>query len=241
MVVVAGGSGVRFGGRKQYAELLGRPLLTWAIEAARSVADGVVVVLPADDLQAPPAVGSPWPVVDAVVAGGATRSASVRAGLAAVAAEAAVVVVHDAVRPLASPRLFRRVVGHLADHAEVAAVVPTVPVVDTLKAVDGQAVVATVDRQRLAAVQTPQAFRADVLRRAHQHGADATDDAALVELVGGTVHVVEGERSNVKVTTPEDVVVAAALATSGLVAGLPVGDGPAVAPEVGRGFSVRSR
>jgi 2-C-methyl-D-erythritol 4-phosphate cytidylyltransferase len=219
-VVVAGGSGSRFGGRKQYAELLGRPVVAWSVAAAQAVADGVVLVVPADEVDGPAAERRGWPQVAAVVPGGASRSASVRAGLAAVPKEAAVVVVHDAVRPLASAGLFRRVVAGLVHADQAAGVVPVVAVVDTLKELDGAWVRATVDRQRLGAVQTPQAFQADALRRAHRAGGDATDDAGLVEQAGGMVGVVEGERTNLKVTTPEDLVVAAALLQAGLVPGV---------------------
>src|SRR4051794_41319434 len=100
-IVVAAGSGTRFGGAKQYAPLAGRRVLDWSVAAARSVADGVVLVLPAQDVDD----GEHEPAVDVVVAGGASRSASVRAGLAAVPDDADVVLVHDAARPAASPRL----------------------------------------------------------------------------------------------------------------------------------------
>jgi len=133
----------------------------------------------------------------------------VRAGLAAVPGEPDAILVHDAVRPLATPELAARVLAAVAGGADGA--VPSVPVVDTLKRVDGSRVTATVDRSELVAVQTPQAFRTEVLRRAHAAGGDATDDAGLVEAAGGTVVVVEGERDNLKVTWPEDLAVAEAL------------------------------
>jgi 2-C-methyl-D-erythritol 4-phosphate cytidylyltransferase len=206
VVVVAAGSGSRFGGTKQFALLRGRTLVQWSVEAARAVADGVVVVVPEDAVDAL----DPRDAVDAVVAGAATRSGSVRAGLAAVPPEAEVVVVHDGARPLASPALFRAVVAALSDGADGA--VPGVAVADTLKRTAGDVVVSTVDRSDLVVVQTPQAFRAEVLRRAHAAGQDATDDAALVEALGATVRVVPGDRRNIKVTTPADLELADALA-----------------------------
>lgn len=145
----------------------------------------------------------------AAVAGGTTRSDSVRAGLAAVAPEAVIVVVHDAARPLAPAALFTAVVAAVRDGADGA--VPGLPVADTLKRVDGSRVVATVDRDGLVAVQTPQAFRAAALRAAYAAGGAATDDAALVEAAGGTVVVVPGDPSNLKLTTPEDLAWAARL------------------------------
>jgi 2-C-methyl-D-erythritol 4-phosphate cytidylyltransferase len=152
--------------------------------------------------------------VAAAVAGGATRSASVRAGLAAVAPSATIVVVHDAARPLASPALFDAVIGAVRRGADAA--VPAVPVPDTVKRVDGDEVVETVARDELVVVQTPQAFRADALRAAHTAGADATDDAALIEATDGRVVIVPGERANLKVTTPADLVMAAAILTGTL-------------------------
>jgi 2-C-methyl-D-erythritol 4-phosphate cytidylyltransferase len=138
-----------------------------------------------------------------VVAGGATRSESVRAGLAAVPAEATVVCVHDAARPFASAALYGRVVAAVSAGADAA--VPALAVTDTIKIVDRDAVVvATPERASLRAVQTPQAFRADVLRRAHASGGEGTDDASLVEAIGGRVVVVDGETDNRKITHPDD-------------------------------------
>lgn len=202
-VVVAAGTGSRFGGPKQYASLGGRRVLDWSLEAARVACAGVVLVVPAED------VGRTESAADAVVAGGATRSGSVRAGLAAVPAAVEAVVVHDAARPLAGAGLFSAVLAAVAAGADAAVV--AVPVVDTVKEVVDGLVTATLDRTRLVAVQTPQAFRADVLRAAHRGGPEATDDAALVEAAGGRVAVVQGDRANLKVTGPLDLVVAEAL------------------------------
>ncbi len=200
-VVVAGGSGSRFGGAKQLVEVAGRRVLDWSLGAARAATDGVVLVVPAAD------VGRPEPLADVVVGGGATRSESVRHGLAAVPADATVVVVHDAARPVAGPDLFATVVA--AVRAGAAAAVPGVPVVDSLRWRGGGAV----DRDEVVAVQTPQAFSASVLRRAHAQGGDASDDATLVERAGGAVAIVPGDPTNVKLTHPDDLdVIARALA-----------------------------
>jgi 2-C-methyl-D-erythritol 4-phosphate cytidylyltransferase len=139
---------------------------------------------------------------DTVVSGGATRSASVRAGLAAVPAGAEVVIVHDAARPFAAPALFEAVVAAVRDGADAA--VPGVPLADTVKRVAGSHVVETLDRDRLVAVQTPQAFKVDALRRAHAGAGEATDDAALVEAAGGLVVVVPGDPANTKITLRTD-------------------------------------
>ncbi len=202
-IVVAAGRGSRFGAAKQYQVVAGRRMLDWALAAARPVSDGVVVVV------APGRAGDPEPLADAVVVGGTTRSASVRAGLAAVPAGAEVVVVHDAARPCASVALFEATVASVRAGADAA--VPGVAVIDTLKRVgDDDVVVETPERATLVAVQTPQAFAADVLREVHAAEVEATDDAALVEAAGGRVVVVPGEAANAKVTAPGDVVAAAA-------------------------------
>jgi 2-C-methyl-D-erythritol 4-phosphate cytidylyltransferase len=199
-IVVAAGTGERFGDRKQFCDVAGQTAAARAVAASRSVAELVVLVVPSDELAS--AHGA-----DVVVAGGATRSASVRAGLLAVPEAHEVVVVHDAARPLASPALFRAVVDALATTLRADGAIPGLGITDTLKQVaDGpdRLVVATLDRTAVVAVQTPQAFTAEVLRRAHAHGAEATDDAALVEAIGGRVVVVEGEQGNRKLTTRED-------------------------------------
>ncbi|MFK8026298.1 MAG: 2-C-methyl-D-erythritol 4-phosphate cytidylyltransferase [Ilumatobacter sp.] len=206
-IVVAGGSGQRFGRPKQFEPLDARRVIDVSREVAEACSDGVVVVVPEVDADR-----------ERAVSGGATRSESVRAGLAAVPPEAEVIVVHDAARPLASVSLYDSVVSAVARGA--AAAIPGVPVTDTIKVIersdprDGPRpevsgeilglVSATPERSSLVAVQTPQAFRADVLRAAHASGGDATDDARLVEALGHSVVVVAGEVSNRKITEPDD-------------------------------------
>lgn len=199
-VVVAGGSGRRFGAAKQFEPLGEQRVIDLACATAREVSDGVVVVLPAA------AEVDAWaPAVDSecAVVGGDTRSASVRAGLAAVPTSAEIICVHDAARPLATAELYRRVIAAIEDGA--AGAIPGLPVTDTVKVVDGDGgVVTTLDRATLVAVQTPQAFAATALRDAHAGGAEGTDDASLVELAGGRVVVVAGDEQNRKITTPGD-------------------------------------
>jgi len=201
-IVVAAGGGRRYGAAKQFEPLGGTRVVDRAVAAAGAACDAVVLVLPA---------GTDWDgaPVHAVRPGGATRAASVRAGLAALPDGTDVVVVHDAARPLASPALFDAVVAAVRTGADAA--VPAVPLADTVKRVADGHVTATVSRDDLVAVQTPQAFRVDALRAAHAGDGDATDDAALVEAAGGTVAVVDGEAANLKVTTRADLHVAAAL------------------------------
>ena len=191
-VVVGGGSGLRFGKPKQY-ELIGdRRVIDHSKAIAEQMSAGVVVVVPASDAAA-----------EGAVAGGDSRSASVRAGLAVVPDDATIVCVHDAARPLASPALYARVIAAVAAGADAA--VPGLAVADTIKIVEANGtVVATPDRSTLVAVQTPQAFRASVLRAAHAAGGEAPDDAALIEQAGGTVVVVEGDHLNRKITLPGD-------------------------------------
>jgi len=198
-IVVAGGAGRRFGDRKQFSSLGGRPVLEWAVAACRPTSVGVVLVVPAD-LEDPDPHGA-----DVIVTGGPTRADSVRRGLAAVPADAEVIVVHDAARPLATHGLFDAVIAAVSEEG-VDGAVPGIPPSDTIKAVDGAGnVMSTLDRSTLVAVQTPQAFRAAVLRRAHQQaGPGATDDAVLVEALGGTVRVVPGDPGNLKITAPDD-------------------------------------
>ncbi len=197
-VVVAAGEGRRFGSPKQFADLDGATVARRSVEACRAVAEFVVLVVPAG-------YGGDGEGADLVCEGGATRSASVRAGLAHVG-EAEVVVVHDAARPWAAPVLFDGVVAAVREGADGA--VPGLEVTDTLKRVgpgEGARVVeGTVARESLVAVQTPQAFRTRVLVAAHADGGEASDDAALVEAAGGRVVVVPGDPANRKITRPED-------------------------------------
>jgi 2-C-methyl-D-erythritol 4-phosphate cytidylyltransferase len=223
-VVVAGGGGTRYGGLKQFALLGGRRVLDWSIAALAPYCQGIVVVVPSDlvgrDELVPPADPSSaagpsrsaanrtGPILApdiVVVAGGTTRSASVRCGLAALDQAATHVLIHDSVRPLASPSLVARVCDALAGGAR--AVVPVVPVTDTLRTADGR----PVDRAELVAVQTPQGFEIAGLRAAHRHGLSATDDASLLDAVGIPVLHVAGEASNMKITEPHDLRIAEVL------------------------------
>ncbi len=208
-LIVAAGRGERLGsGRpKALVTLAGRPMLAWSIEALRNVAavSEIVIALPAGELGAAPAgtVG---------VAGGTTRSESVREALRASAGDDPVIV-HDAARPLAQPALFERALADLEQYACDAAIAAA-PVADTIKQVadDGRTVQSTLDRARLWAVQTPQVFRRAALERAlaapPELLAAATDDAWLIERVGGVVRVVQSDPGNLKVTTLTDLHVA---------------------------------
>jgi 2-C-methyl-D-erythritol 4-phosphate cytidylyltransferase len=216
-LIVAAGSGERLGaGRpKAFAELAGRPLVQWSIDALRAAQgiERIVLALPRDrsvlrgitDRPAPP------PQVSAVE-GGATRSESVRRALAA-AGEGDPVLVHDAARPLVSAELAEQVIAALERDREADAAIAAVPVTDTVKRVDGAGAVSeTLERSELWAVQTPQVFRRAALERALDVPAEqlarATDDAWLIERSGGRVIVVPASGENLKVTTPFDLRVA---------------------------------
>ena len=192
-IVPAAGAGERLGADvpKAFAVLGGRRMVEWSLDVLREACDRVVVAVPEERAHPPD-----------FVAGGATRSESVRAALAA-APEAQIVIVHDAARPMVTVDLVRRCLDALEGYDGVIA---AVPVTDTVKEVERGEVVRTPDRGRLWAAQTPQVFRAEALRRAPV--AQATDDASLVEAIGGRVRVVEGLPENFKVTTPLDVRVA---------------------------------
>jgi 2-C-methyl-D-erythritol 4-phosphate cytidylyltransferase len=214
-LIVAAGRGERLGlGRpKALVALAGKPMAEWSLRALRSVpaVKRIVLALP------PGTTFEPEHSEDVVcVAGGAARSQSVQAALRA-AGEGDPVVVHDAARPLAPSELFERAIREL-ERSGADAVIAAAPVSDTIKEVssDGRTVARTLDRSTLWAVQTPQVFRRQALERALGGASDgllaqATDDAWLVERLGGTVRVVESSPTNIKVTTAVDLRVAEAL------------------------------
>ncbi|MDP9237315.1 MAG: 2-C-methyl-D-erythritol 4-phosphate cytidylyltransferase [Chloroflexota bacterium] len=214
-IIVAAGRSERMGGvDKIFAPLMGRPLLAWTLGAFKSCddIDEVIVVSAPVAVQRVQAFVREWRFgkVTAVVAGGATRQDSVRAGLD-FASEAALVAVHDAARPLVTPELIS---AGVALARESGAALCAIPAFETLKEVDGDppVVAATLDRSRIWLAQTPQVFDRKLLVDAHARASTAaTDDAALVEATGHAVRIYEGARSNLKVTTPEDLLIAEAL------------------------------
>jgi 2-C-methyl-D-erythritol 4-phosphate cytidylyltransferase len=217
--VPAAGSGLRLGGGtpKALRELGGVPMLVHAGRrmAAAEEVSLVVVAAPPGEVAGVRALlaGATGDAQVRVVPAGASRQESVALGLAALDPEVDVVLVHDAARPLAPPDLAESVLAAVRGGAE--AVVPGTPVIDTVKRVGpGGVVVATVDREPLRAVQTPQGFRRAVLERAHAAATSegtATDDAGLVEALGVPVLVVPGRDQALKVTRPLDLVLAEAL------------------------------
>ena len=219
VVIVAAGSGSRMGGSssgpKQYADLDGEPLLSWAIRAFQreSAVRRIVVVLTAADCSRPPEWLATLGV--GIVPGGPERSDSVRNGLAALEEDTEIVLVHDAARPFVAPALIARVIAAASEGGAI----PGLPVTDTVKQVDhADFVVGTVDRAHLRNAQTPQGFSYPVLVAAHRRAAEEgwrpTDDAALCERIGVAVRVVEGDPRNLKVTHPFDLYLARCIAPS---------------------------
>lgn len=212
-ILAAAGSGERLGADvpKAFVVLAGRPLLEWSLDAltAAESIDKILVTTPKGS--DPLTVSSYTDAVEAVE-GGPSRSESVRNALARVETE--VVVVHDAARPLATADLFDAVVSRLAGDAGCDCAIAAAPITDTVKEVADEVVERTLDRSRLWGAQTPQAFRAVRLREALSAAdslADATDDAMLVERIGGRVAIHPAPPENIKVTTPLDLRVAGLL------------------------------
>lgn len=216
-VVVAGGAGRRMGGgggvRKQYLEIEGEPVLLRAIRPFldHPAVSEVVVVLPADDLAEPPSWLTALPLT--LAAGGAERGESVWNGLAALSADAGIVLVHDGARPFVTGEIIDRVLARAGEGGAIAAI----PATDTIKEVDAAGrIVRTANRSRLWQAQTPQGFPLPLLKdayeRARRDGWSGTDDASLCERAGVSVTVVEGSRDNIKITTPSDLPIARAIA-----------------------------
>ena len=223
-VLTAAGSGSRLGceGPKALVELSGRPLVWWAARGLRAGGVGAIVVTaPASSIEEFRSALADVDGMSVVAGSDRSRQESVALGLAALGECEAdtVVLVHDAARPLTPPRVTERVIDAVRGGA--GAVIPVLPVTDTLKTVDSSGVVTgTPRRSDMVAVQTPQGFRWDVLTRAHEAGASlgadeavaATDDAGLVEAIGAAVHTVAGDERSLKVTRPLDLALARLLA-----------------------------
>lgn len=202
-IVLAAGTGLRFGGRKQFLHIGESRLVDLSVRTTASACEGLVLVLPK---------GCAWEgePVTAVVEGGDTRLDSARRGLAAVPSSAKIVVIHDAAHPLASERLIMSLIKAVQESG-IDAALPVIPTKDTVMRMQQMEVVETIAREGLVAVQTPQAFKADVLRAAHRRGGEASDDGMLVQQLGGRIRTVAGEPSNIHVATSDDLAIAARL------------------------------
>lgn len=218
-IIAAGGSGERFGAGypKALTQLGGRTLLEHAVASLAPLVDQIIISAPAGfEAAISELVGDGI----TVVTGGSTRSASVRNALRHVSGK--LVLVHDAARALASTDLAQRIIDQL--HAGEKAVIPGIALIDTVKSVDGDGfVTSTPDRSTLLRIQTPQGFLTSLLQDAHSTSADATDDSALIESIGGKVKVIQGEDRALKITTPTDL--NKALGFLGFNAGFRTGSG----------------
>lgn len=214
-IVLAGGSGERFGreGGKQLVEIDGRPVLTWSISAFDAVGDvgTIVVVCPQERIEEYTKVAiAPFDFVTPIIVApaGPTRQESAFSGLEYVPEEYRIVAMHDGARPLISPSLVEHAIANLKGNLDADGVIVATPAVDTLKIVEDGVVAGTPDRHVFWNAQTPQIFRSGILRRAHaaalSDGFIGTDDASLIERLGGRVLVVRGNRENIKLTVPED-------------------------------------
>ncbi|MBQ3111873.1 MAG: 2-C-methyl-D-erythritol 2,4-cyclodiphosphate synthase [Firmicutes bacterium] len=227
VIIAAAGSATRMGAGKNKAllPLAGKPVLAHTLKTACVFADEVVIAARPGEEEEVAAIAAAFPRVRHIVSGGATRSDSVRNALAAISADADMVAIHDAARPLLHESDFAAVLAAAEAHG---AAILAAPVIDTIKLNDGGLVGDTVDRSRLAAAQTPQVFRRALLDAAYAAAdASATDDAALVEALGQRVQLVFAAHPNFKLTTPADMQMAAAI----------IG-GSAPLPRVGLGYDV---
>jgi len=229
-IIAAGGRGQRFGGAepKQLLTVGGRPILERSVNAflAHASVNEVVVVLPQELVDNPPAYLRDHEKPLRIVAGGARRQDSVANGFHAAAEQSELIVIHDAARPFVSADLIARTI---AAAAESGAALAALPARDTVKQGRDHFVGATLPRETIFLAQTPQAFRRSVLADALELADDATDEAALAERAGHQVRLVTGEASNIKITTPDDLVLAEAIAQAGKhdAIAVPVGTGRA--------------
>lgn len=214
VIIVAGGSGSRMQSSlpKQFMILAGEPVVARTINTFAEALPGaeIVVVLPKEHIALWKNLAARFDVaVHKCVEGGKERFDSVKAGIAALSPDVEYVAIHDGVRALVSKRL---IINAMLKIESVDAVIPVVEAVDSYRVVEGESN-EVIPRSKLRIVQTPQLFRADILRRAYtqEYNPRFTDDATVVESLGVKITLIEGERSNIKLTTPEDMVYAEAM------------------------------
>jgi 2-C-methyl-D-erythritol 4-phosphate cytidylyltransferase len=213
VIMVAAGEGRRFGLPKQYAQLKSKPVLDWALEAFEAHPDVAEVILVLNDESKKKEYTEQYKKIVACAAGGRRRQDSVVSGFHKIDPEKTdIVLIHDGVRPLVSQALIGRVIEAAL---EKGAVVPAIPLEDTVKRVNEQEVVQTLEREKIFRCQTPQGFFYSTLKEALEKAAEddffATDDANLVERIGKKVWIIQGDPGNIKITTPEDLKIAEAL------------------------------
>ncbi|HEX8567187.1 MAG TPA: 2-C-methyl-D-erythritol 4-phosphate cytidylyltransferase [Pyrinomonadaceae bacterium] len=214
-IIVAAGSGKRFGSErpKQFFELAGTPVIVHALLAFENCAsiDEIVLVLAENEINnfRQTRTRGNFSKLKTVVAGGNTRAASVWNGLNAISPNTEIVAVHDGARPLVTPEEISRTIEKAS---EKGAAILVAPITDTIKEINGDKIISTIERTRLRRALTPQCFRVEILRRAFEEFTDlnesATDESFLVEKLGVAVSIVEGSPRNIKITVPEDLVLA---------------------------------
>lgn len=212
-VIVAGGSGTRFGGDKLMAELAGEPVLVHTLRAfERSPMIQEIILVTREDAMTDMArlcKTFELTKVSTVVAGGTTRALSSYAGVMSASEKAGIIAIHDGARPLVTEKIIEDAVWKAYRHASA---VPAVPVKDTIKKAEKGVVTETPERSGLYAVQTPQCFQADLIRAALtdavKNAPQVTDDCMAVERIGGVIHLTEGSEENIKITTPLDLALA---------------------------------
>ena len=211
-IIVAAGSGKRMGTeiRKQFLTLFGRPVLSHTIEAVEkcNLVGSIIIVTNEEDILTVKDIVSSAACekVSAIVAGGATRAQSVRNGLNELPKDTEIVLIHDGVRPVVAESLIENVIMDARKHGAAAL---GVKIKDTIKTVDKDGFIAeTLDREKMVAIQTPQCFQYDIIKRAYENfSADATDDCSLVETLGERIKITEGSYTNIKLTTKEDMAI----------------------------------
>jgi len=215
VVIVAGGSGERFGRSegKLLLEILGKPVLTWSAEAFDAVADVglIVIVAPQEQMEeySRQAIdGFPFVTPIVMAPAGAIRQESSFSGISTVPNDFEFIIVHDGARPLITPELVTHLISTVRGNLDIDGAVVGYPAIDTLKVVNGTSIIGSPDRSLLWVAQTPQAFRAPILREAHAtamaEGFIGTDDSSLVERIEGRMILIQGQRDNIKITVPED-------------------------------------
>jgi len=213
VIIVAAGEGQRYGAPKQFVPLAGKPVLEWSLESFEThVQVAKIILVLISDVQKKEYMER-YKKVTHVIPGGAHRQDSVFAGFNQIdPSETDYVLIHDGVRPLVSHELISRVIQAAKERG---AAIPVIPVEDTVKLIEGDKILDTLDRTKIRRVQTPQGFSYQVLRMALSRARDeeyyGTDEATLVERMGGEVFLVDGDPKNIKITTPEDLRIAEAL------------------------------
>ncbi|MBR5281906.1 MAG: 2-C-methyl-D-erythritol 4-phosphate cytidylyltransferase [Alistipes sp.] len=217
VVIVAGGSGRRMGAAlpKQFMMLGNMPILGRTINRMREAlpAAQIVVVLPAEHIELWRNIAARFDIAEHKIAtGGAERFHSVKNGIEALGEEVKTIAIHDGVRPLVSKKLIIKLVLECEEHD---AVIPAVAPTDSYRIVEGEGS-RIIDRSQLRMIQTPQCFSAEALRKAYEQpfSASFTDDASVMEAAGHTITLIEGERENIKITTPSDITIAEAIIAS---------------------------